>query len=120
LNNGGLDGVSPKIIVLLSGTNNVGNTVLPESDEDKVADITRGIQAILQTMQKKAPNATIVLMGIFPRHDNMAVMPMINRINGNLSRLADGKKIRYLDINDTLADANGKLFDGMMNRFVDT
>src|SRR5579864_1190477 len=68
LNNGELDRVSPKIIVLLAGTNNVGNTVPPESDEDKVADITRGIQAILETMQQKAPNATIILMGIFPRN----------------------------------------------------
>jgi lysophospholipase L1-like esterase len=115
LNNGELDGVSPKIIVLLAGTNNVGDTVPLENDEDKVADIARGIRTILQTMQKKSPSATIILMGIFPRNDNPAVMPTINRINDNLSRLADGKKIRYLDINDTLADANGKLFDGMMN-----
>jgi lysophospholipase L1-like esterase len=41
-------------------------------------------------------------------------MPTINKINENLSRLA-GEKIRYLNINDKLADKNGKLFDGMMN-----
>ena len=33
----------------------------------------------------------------------------------NLAKLADGKKIRYLNVNDKLADADGKLFDGMMN-----
>jgi len=115
LNNGELDGVNPKIIVLLAGTNNVGNTNPSAGDDGIVADVTKGLQAILQVMRTKAPNATIILMGIFPRNDNMAVMPAINRINRNLARLADGKKIRYLNINNRLADRKGKLFDGMMN-----
>jgi lysophospholipase L1-like esterase len=115
LNNGELDGVNPKVVVLLAGTNNVGSTVLPAGDDDKAAGITRGLQAILKVLQAKAPNATIILMGIFPRNDNVAVMPMINRINHNLAKLADGKRIRYLNINRKLADRDGKLFDGMMN-----
>ena len=63
--------------------------------------------------QQKAPNATIILNGIFPRNDNIAVVPEINRINENIARFADGKKIRYININDKLADKNGMLFDGM-------
>ena len=115
LENGELDNVNPKVIVLLAGTNNVGNTVPPEGDEAEVADITRGIQAILRVMRAKAPAATIILTGIFPRNDNPAVIPTIDRINRNLSGLADGRHIRYLNINRKLADADGKLFDGMMN-----
>ena len=107
LNHGELDGVDPKIIVLLAGTNNVGNTVPPGGDEAKAADITTGIQAILRIMEAKAPGATIVLTAIFPRNDNPAVMPVIDRINNNLSKLADGKKIRYLNINNKLADRDG-------------
>jgi len=45
----------------------------------------------------------------------MAVLPIIDRINSNLSRVADGKRIRYLNINDKLADRDGRLFEGMMN-----
>jgi len=114
LQNGELDGVNPKVIVLLAGTNNVGRTMPSGGDEDKVADITRGVQAILEIMRAKAPNATIILTGIFPRNDNIAVMPTINKINSNLAKLADGKRIRYLNINVKLADQNGKLFEGMM------
>ena len=44
--------------------------------------------AILDTLRAKAPTATIILMGIFPRNDNMAAMPVINRINENLARFA--------------------------------
>ena len=44
----------------------------------------------------------------------MAVMPAIDAINANLRELADGKRVRYLNVNDKLADKDGKLFDGMM------
>jgi len=108
LDNGELDGVNPKIVVLLAGTNNVGQ----QSGAD---DVTRGLQAIVRVIQAKAPMATVIVMGIFPRNDDMALMPIIERINGDLSKFSDGKKIRYLNINDKLADSDGKLFDGMMN-----
>jgi lysophospholipase L1-like esterase len=115
IQNGELDGVHPRVIVLLAGTNNVGNTAPAGLEEAKAADIAGGIKAILDTMRTKAPDATILLMGIFPRNDNMAVMPLINRINDKISAYADGQKVRYLNINDKLADKNGLLFDGVMN-----
>jgi lysophospholipase L1-like esterase len=115
LEHGELDGVNPKVIVLLAGTNNVGPAVSPGGDDAKVADITRGLKAVLDMLHAKAPDATIIATAIFPRNDNIAVMPMIDKINLNLSKLADGKKIRYLNINARLADQDGKLFDGMMN-----
>ena len=111
LQNGELDGVHPKVIVVLAGTNNLGRGT-PAADA--AADITRGLKAILDTMRLKAPQATVILMGIFPRNDNLAAMPMINRINDNLAAFADGKRVRYLNINGRLADAGGRLFDGMM------
>jgi beta-glucosidase len=112
LEHGEMDNVNPKIIVLLAGTNNIGG--MP-GDEHKVADITRGLQAVVDLMKQKAPSATIVLTAIFPRNDNLAVMPEIERVNANLAKMADGKKIRYLNINGRLADHRGWLFDGMMN-----
>jgi lysophospholipase L1-like esterase len=115
LENGELDGVNPKVIVLLAGTNNLGRAIPAGAEDARVADITRGLQAVVKIMQAKAPRATIVVTGIFPRNDNMAAMPLIDRINANLSRLADGRTIRYLNVNDKLADAQGHLLDGMMN-----
>src|SRR5579871_2859260 len=96
LQNGELEGVHPKVIVLLAGTNNVGRQTPAEPLDSTAADITQGIKAILQVMREKAPEAAIILTAIFPRNDNMAVMPLINRINDNLSKLAGGK-IRYLN-----------------------
>ncbi len=113
LQDGELEGIHPKVIVLLAGTNNVGRT--PASDA-KVSAITRGIKALLDTLRDKAPKATIILMGILPRNDGAnptAVISSINKINENIARFADGKTIRYLNINDKLADPDGKLFESV-------
>jgi lysophospholipase L1-like esterase len=115
LENGELDGINPKVIVLLAGTNNIGNRLLPAGIDAAVEDVTKGLQAIVRVMQSKAPDAVIIVTGIFPRNDNMDVMPAIDRINANLARMADGRKVRYLNINDKLADPDEKLHDGMMN-----
>ena len=109
LEHGELDGVNPKVIVLLAGTNNVSKE---PGDDTKVADVTRGVTALVNLCRAKAPGATIILMGIFPRNDG-PVVPTIDRINANLAKLADGRAVRCLNINDRLADAQGKLFDGM-------
>ncbi|MBN1508055.1 MAG: hypothetical protein JW955_14480 [Sedimentisphaerales bacterium] len=117
LYNGELDNVHPKIIVLLAGTNNVGNQPSRGEDDPRIAEVTTGIKAVLSICREKAPQATIILTGIFPRNDDRSnptgVMPVIDRINGNLARLADGKKVRYLNINDKLADKDGRLLPGM-------
>ncbi len=114
LEHGELDGVDPKVIVILAGTNNVGNVPAPsEKAAGKVADITNGLKAIVDACRRKAPRATIVLTGIFPRNDNVKVLPEIEAINANLAKLADGRSVRYLNVNDKLADAQGTLFEGM-------
>jgi lysophospholipase L1-like esterase len=114
LNNGELDNVNPKIVVLLAGTNNIGSGNPTGAEDTVVADITKGMQAVVTMIRSKAPEATVIVTGILPRNDNMAVLPVINKINANLAKMADGRKLRYLDINDRLADARGRLFDGMM------
>ena len=107
--NGELDGVNPQIIVVLAGINNVGTV---PADEARVQNITRGLQAVVNVCRRKATNAVIILTALFPRNDNMAVVPTINRINDRLAKMADGKRIRYLNVNDRLADKDGKLFEG--------
>jgi lysophospholipase L1-like esterase len=112
LQNGELDGIDPKVIVLLAGTNNVG---AEPRDEATVAEITRGVKAIVDLCRQKAPNATIILTSIFPRNDNLAVVPTITQINARLARIADGTKVRFLNINDRLADNDGRVIEGVLN-----
>ncbi|HVU35126.1 MAG TPA: GDSL-type esterase/lipase family protein [Opitutaceae bacterium] len=109
LEHGELDGVNPKVIVLLAGTNNIGR----RPAADAAADVPRGIKAILDACRRKAPGATIVLTAIFPRNDSTAANPVIFAVNRRLADFANGKTVRFLDINDRLADKSGRLFDGM-------
>ncbi len=107
---GELDGVNPRIIVVLAGINNVGT--VPGGD-GKVENITRGLKALVNVCRQKAPNAVIILTALFPRNDSLAVIPEIRKINEDIARMADGKLLRYLNVNDKLADKDGRLFEGM-------
>jgi cephalosporin-C deacetylase-like acetyl esterase/lysophospholipase L1-like esterase len=112
ITNGELDGVNPKVIVLLAGTNDVGAQA---GDDAKVDAVVGGIESILAVCRKKAPDAKIILTAIFPRNDNIAAVPTIDRINQRIEKFADGDRIRFLNVNDKLADRDGNLFPGMMN-----
>jgi lysophospholipase L1-like esterase len=110
IQNGELEGVNPKVIVLLAGTNDVGNQ--PGNDE-KVANILKSYGQLIAACRENAPESTIIVTAIFPRNDNSAVLPEIKKINSGLEKLADGHTIVYLNVNDKLADSEGKLFAGM-------
>jgi lysophospholipase L1-like esterase len=106
LKNGELDGVHPKVIVLLAGTNNVGGGQSAE-------EVERGVEAIVSVCRQKAPHAAIVLTAIFPRNDNMTLLPEIEEVNGRLAAFARHAGIRLVNVNALLADAKGHLYPGM-------
>jgi len=114
IQNGELDGVDPKVIVLQVGTNDIGwRSYNMDEAKAKVAEVTQGVKAIISECLKKAPNATILLTGIFPRGDNPKVAPMIKDINDQLAQLAPDERVRFLNINDGLTDDEGSLREGM-------
>lgn len=109
LENGELAGVAPEVIVIQAGTNNVGGQ--PGGDE-KIAGITAGIAAIIASAREQAPDAELVLTGIFPRSEP-AVVAEIQAVNRNLQAFAAEQGIAWIDINADLADAEGLLRDDM-------
>ncbi len=99
ITNGELDGISPKVVVLMIGTNN--------THTDSPADIVAGIDRTIEVIQEKLPETEILLHGVFPREPQMKdgvleTMPMdkIRVINKELPKLAEEGKVRYLDISD--------------------
>lgn len=88
IRNGELDGVNPKVVVLMAGTNNLGR--------ESVEWIVEGMRAIVATVEEKAPGAHIILMGITPRDDNRVHRATIPLINQELAKLS-GDRIRFLD-----------------------
>lgn len=106
IQNGELDTVNPKVIVLLAGTNNLGAGETPDN-------VVKGVRAILRVCQQKAPKAKIVLMGVLARDDNPALKSKVEQTNRGLARLTNGDTVRFLDINPMLTGPDGKLRDGM-------
>ncbi len=113
LQNGELDDVHPKVVVVMAGTNNVGHAQPLGDTQARADEVVSGVTAIVGEIRRRAPKATIVLTGITPRNDNIGVMPIINAANKGIARLADGKAVRYININEQLADSENKLRIGM-------
>ncbi len=110
IQNGELDGVNPKVIVILAGTNNVGSR--PGGNE-KITDIIAGYDRLIENCRRLAPKAKIIITAIFPRNDNMQVMPEINQINQELEKRCDEQTIFFLNVNDKMAGMDGNIFDGI-------
>ncbi len=111
LRNGELEGVTPKVIVLQAGAND-----LPwrgPTDQDKAEEVFNGISAIVAEFQQRAPRATIILTAVFPRTQNLELTPTIRKINVRIESLADEERIRFLNFNDRLADSDGRWLPGM-------
>jgi lysophospholipase L1-like esterase len=115
LQNGELDGVNPKIVVLLAGTNNIGKAAPLGDTEARAAEVARGVAAVAAEIRRRAPKATLVITGITPRDDNVAVVPIVRAANRQIAKLADGKSVRYINIDADLADEAGNLRPGMAN-----
>ncbi len=109
LRNGQLAGVHPAVIVLLAGTNNIGTNPAP----DAATDVAEGIAALIEECRKEAPDATIILMAVFPRNDTPEANRAVAEANRLIVRLADHQNVHFLDINDQLADENGRLLAGV-------
>jgi beta-glucosidase len=111
IENGELDHINPKVVVLMIGTNNVSYA----AEDILVAD-----EKIVREIHQKLPNAKVLLLGIFPRgadpkDPNVAAMrEKIQTVNQGLAKLDDGDKTRYLDIGNKFLGADGKISKDIM------
>ncbi|MBN2456213.1 MAG: hypothetical protein JXB29_06740 [Sedimentisphaerales bacterium] len=93
LQNGNIDGISPKAAVIMIGTNN------SNGNDNTAEEIADGIIAICKLVRKELPKVEILLLGIFPRGQGPSEQrEKIARANDIASKIADGKMIHYLDI----------------------
>jgi len=116
IENGELDGLSPKVVVLMLGTNNSGQHT---GDEIAAAD-----EKIIKMIQEKCPGTKVLLLAIFPRDarrnpDGQITdaalaeagkrVAVINRANALLAKLDDGTNVRFLDINAQFLGKDGRI-----------
>lgn len=109
LNNGELDGLSPKLVIIHIGTNNTSET--KNARKNTATEILEGIVAIYNSVRSKTPNAKIVLMEIMPREElpNNSRRLLINETNQLLKQYAKDNDITLLDISTKMLNSDGIL-----------
>jgi lysophospholipase L1-like esterase len=117
IENGELDGISPKVAVLMLGTNN--------TTTHTAAEIAAADKKIVQMIRAKLPRTKVLVLAVFPRgprkdkagkttDDGVSRMNIIHAVNAQLAKLDDGKNVRFLDINAKFLGADGKIPDDIM------
>jgi len=110
LQNGELDGMSPKVAVMMIGTNNTGDR------QEDPATTAAGIQRNIDEIRKRLPSTRILLLAIFPREEQpTGVLRRINdSVNARIAGFADGKAVFFLDIGHALTNPDGTLSKDVM------
>jgi lysophospholipase L1-like esterase len=106
LQNGELAGLQPRAVVVLIGTNNIG-----QKDPETPASAIAGIGAVVAELRQRLPRARILLLGIFPRGEKPddPLRGQIKEINAAAARLADGRAVTFLDVAGAFLDQGGTI-----------
>jgi lysophospholipase L1-like esterase len=119
-----LEGLHPKVVVLLIGTNNIGsaNTRLGKLHPGghPPEEIALGVETILRKVMDRWPDVHVVLMGLFPRGEmpGTEAREKIKAINRLLSRLGDGDRVRFLDCRERFLESDGTLSKTIMHDYL--
>lgn len=109
LENGNIEGISPKAAVLMIGTNN------SNGDDYTAEEIGDGITAIVRRLRTALPGTRILILGIFPRGPEPSPQREKNIVASEIAgKLADGRMIYYMDIGDHFLQPDGKLTQDIM------
>ena len=120
LQNGELDGLQPKVVVLMIGTNNTGFERDNTTPRNTPAQTIEGVKAIVSLLRTKLPQTKLLLLAIFPRGEkpDHPQRAQLNEINAAIARLADGRNIRFLDLGPKFLAADGTLPKDIMPDFL--
>jgi lysophospholipase L1-like esterase len=111
IENGEVDGISPRVAMLMIGTNNVGGS--------SADDIAAGVKAIVAELRKRLPESKILLLGVFPRGEKPnEARAKLKKVNEQISKLDDGDKVHYLDIGSSFLEDDDTISKKIMPDFV--
>jgi len=114
LANGELVGLTPKVVVIMIGTNNLGhNSSTPKQTAD-------GVKAIVATLRDKIPNAKILLLAIFPRDEKPdgPLRRQAAEASAHFKDAADGTRVHYLDLSASFLLDDGTVPKELMPDFL--
>lgn len=108
MENGELEGYSPKLMMLMIGTNNLsGRRSAPNTPEE----IAMAIATIVARFRTTFPEAKVLLLGVFPRgaEPGNEYREPIQRINELIADLDDAEHVRFMDIGERFLERDGSI-----------
>jgi lysophospholipase L1-like esterase len=115
MDHGELDGIKPKVVVLMIGTNNTGKEKDTGKIRNTVSETIEGVQTVVRELRGKLPDSKILLLAIFPRATlDDPQRGQVALINTVIAKLDDGKRVKYLDIAPKFLEADGTLSGNIM------
>jgi len=115
IDHGALDGIHPKVVVLMIGTNNTGKENDHKTPRNTVPEVAEGVQAVVNDIRARLPDSKILLLAIFPRgtldDPQRAQVALINTL---IAKLDDGKTVKFLDIGSKFLEFDGTLPRSLM------
>lgn len=116
IQNGELEGQSPKVIVLEIGTNNVDEKNYPT--RHTAGQLAGGIEAIIKFLREKCPDSKVIVMRCFPGcyggPNPTSHRAILERASDLVSKFADGKHVFYCDVNHVFLNMDGSINHDMM------
>lgn len=108
MENGELEGYSPKLMMLMIGTNNLSAR---NRTPNTPAEIAMGVAVIVTKFRTTFPDAKVLLLGIFPRGPDPSdpYRDSIRQINALIANLDDGESVRFMDIGDRFLEPDGSI-----------
>jgi lysophospholipase L1-like esterase len=102
IQNGELDGIEPRVVVLMIGTNNASSATADE--------IVQGVTAIVEELRHRVPKAKILLLGVFPRGQRPdATREKLRAVNARIAGLDDSSHVKVLDIGKAFLNEDGTI-----------
>jgi lysophospholipase L1-like esterase len=117
---GTLEGLRPRVVVLMIGTNNTGFERDGTTPRNTPAETVAGVQAIVGQLRRRLPEARVLLLAVFPRGErpDHPQRLQVNEINRGLAPLADGRHVTFLDLGPRFLAADGTLPAAVMPDFL--
>ncbi|HYG33532.1 MAG TPA: GDSL-type esterase/lipase family protein, partial [Clostridia bacterium] len=100
---GEVDGITPKVVILKTGTNNLYDDANGGTDDE----IAKAIQLVVQVLRSKLPDTRILLLGILPRQNDWFCQ-RVRHINSLIKASDDGNMVRFLDMGDAFYDSTSQ------------
>ena len=117
---GTLEGLRPRVVVLMIGTNNTGFERDGTTPRNTPAETVAGVSAIVAQLRRRLPEARVLLLAVFPRGErpDHPQRLQVNEINRGLAPLADGRHVTFLDLGPRFLAADGTLPAAVMPDFL--